>query len=299
MIRRPVYKRAIICAMFLAAGVLGFGLPVAAAPPVQNPQSGSVGVEGRIPTTPPKTGATITAPANGQSFTKLPITVTGLCPSKLLVKLFANNVFVGSTPCEKGSYSLQADLFSGRNDLVARVFDDFDQPGPDSNVVTVTFNDAQFNPFGFTLLTLSSNYATRGANPGQTLVWPISLGGGTGPYAISVDWGDGHAPDLLSQQFAGAFDIKHIYDSAGAYKVVVKATDKNGFSAYLQLVATANGAVTASATPAGSGSSAAVAPLSPITWIPAAATLPVTLVAFWLGRRYELAALRKHLESEE
>ena len=55
----------------------------------------------------------------------------------MLVKLFKNNVFAGSVQCEDGSYSIKTDLFVGTNELVARVYDDLDQPGPDSNVLTV------------------------------------------------------------------------------------------------------------------------------------------------------------------
>ncbi len=97
--------------------------------------SGSIGIQGTISTAPPTRGATIAVPSNGAVFTTTPITVSGLCPSSVLVKLFANNVFVGSTFCVNGSYSLQIDLFSGQNDLVARVYDALDQTGPDSNLV--------------------------------------------------------------------------------------------------------------------------------------------------------------------
>jgi hypothetical protein len=266
----------------------------AAAPPPQNPQNGSVGIQGKIPSAPPTQGATITTPTNGQAFNRTPITIAGLCPKGLLVKVFSNNVFVGSVQCETGSYSLQIDLFSGDNDLVARVYDAFDQPGPDSNIVKVRFNDSQFNPFGYSLLSLTSSYAQRGANPGETLTWPIILSGGTGPYAISVDWGDNKAPDLISREFTGTFDLKHVYDSAGVYRVIVKATDKNGLTAYLQLVAIANGAITSNA--AGHDDNKQTI-ITRVMWLPAAISLLLVFAAFWLGRRYELAAIRKRLEN--
>lgn len=270
----------------------------AAAPPANNPQSSSVGLQGKVPSAPPTQGATITTPTNGQSFTRTPISMNGLCPSGLLVKVFANNVFVGSVMCVGGSYSIQIDLFDGRNDLVARVFDALDQPGPDSNIVSVTYINDQFRGTGVPMLALTSNYARRGANPGQTLTWPIIMSGGTGPYAISIDWGDNKPDTLISQQFAGTFDISHIYDTAGVYNIVVRATDKNGDTAYLQLVGEANGAVTQANTGGAAGSDNTTVPVK-VLWIPAAASVPLIVVSFWLGRRYELTSLRKHLESLE
>lgn len=264
---------------------------------IDNPQSGAVGVEGKIPSKPPTQGATITTPTNGQNFVRNPITVGGLCPKGLLVKIFTNNVFVGAVQCETGSYSIQVDLFAGQNDLVARVFDSFDQPGPDSNIVRVNFNDAQFNPFNTALLSLTSPYAERGANPGSILAWPVILTGGTGPYAISVDWGDNKAPDLISQQFTGTIDLKHVYDSAGVYRVIIKATDKNGLTAYLQVIAVANGAITSKAPGQAKDNKQAV--ITRVLWAPAALSIVLIFVSFWLGTRYELASIRKHLEQRD
>jgi hypothetical protein len=271
----------------------------AAAPAPQNPKDGASGLQGRVQTPAPTSAATIATPSNGQAFSKMPITINGLCTSGLLVKLFANNIFIGSALCINGSYSLQADLFDGRNDLVARQFDALDQPGPDSNTVTVTYNNSAFENLNVPQLTLTSIYARKGADPGATLLWPITISGGTGPYAISVDWGDGKGQSLYSQSFAGTFNIDHIYQSAGQYVVIVKATDKNGLTAYLQLVGQANGS-------GGSGASGSaskdggtnVITIIKVLWIPAALMIPLILLSFWLGRRYELSALRKHLESE-
>lgn len=265
----------------------------AAAPAAENPQSGSMGVSGVIGSAPPTQGATITTPTNGQNFTNIPIRVAGLCPNGLLVKVFSNNVFMGSVTCVNGSYSIQIDLFSGRNDLVARVYDALDQAGPDSNIVRIEFNDQQFNPDGGQLLSLTSDFARRGANPKQTLVWPIILSGGTGPYAISIDWGDNKPTDLVSRQFPGSFDISHIYDQAGIYTITIKAVDKNGLTAYLQLVGIANGALTSN-TPT-TDDEPTIITVTKVIWLPAALLLPLILIAFWLGRKYELSSLKKHL----
>ena len=258
-----------------------------------NPQGSATGFEGTVAGPPPATGATISVPGNGQTVSSTPITVSGLCASGLLVKIFSNNVFVGSTLCQNNSFSLKVDLFSGANDIVARVYDSLDQAGPDSSVVRVTFNDAQFAEFG-SRVTLTSNFARKGAAPGATLSWPIALAGGRAPYAISVDWGDGKTADLFTRSFAETFDISHIYDSAGVYNVVVKATDANGVSAFLQLVGVGTGQVTGGAA-AGSKGNTTITKIQ-ILWWPLLATLPLLGVAFWLGKRHELFTIRKRLE---
>jgi hypothetical protein len=279
----------LVCSSLVTAPVF------AGAPLPPNPQDGSAGLQGTVPTPPPKIAATIVVPSNGASFNRLPITVSGLCTSDLLVKVFANNVFVGSALCINGSYSLQVDLFEGQNDLVARIFDALDQPGPDSNIVTVTYRNDQFSNTGGSLLTLSSIYARRGANPGEQLNWPIIISGGTGPYAISVDWGDNKPASLQSEPFAGNINISHTYDTAGTYVVIVRGTDKNGQTAFLQLVGQANGAVTQS----DDKSNGLIATRTAIIWIPAAISIPLIISSFWLGRRYELSELRKRLQQQE
>ena len=267
--------------------------PVSAGPFPPQSGSGSIGIQGEISTAPPTRGATIAVPSNGAVFTSVPITVSGLCPTSLLVKIFSNNVFVGSVFCANGSYSVQVDLFSGQNQLVARVYDSLDQAGPDSNIVTVTFNDAQFAQFG-THVELTSNFAERGAPPNQELDWPIIISGGNAPYAISVDWGDGSPTDLMSQAAPGEFTIKHTYKSSGIYKVIVKATDKNNGEAFLQLVAVATGSAQNNSKGSGGNSLIKIE----VLWWPALVMLPLIVAAFWVGRRHELYTLRKQLEKE-
>ena len=282
--------------------VLSFALLVSVVGPASalgssNPnQSSATGVQGTISSPPPQTAATIVTPVSGRVFTSVPVTVSGLCTTGLLVKVFSNNIFVGSVQCVGGSYSLQIDLFSGQNDIISRVYDALDQAGPDSSAVTVTFQDGQFAAFG-QRISLSSTLAKLGANVGSNLSWPIILSGGTGPYAISVDWGDSSAASLQSQPFAGTFTISHTYEAAGIYRVIVKATDSTGAAAFLQLVGVGNGPVTQSTTGSGNSSSSSGTTTRYIWW-PVLAMLPIILAAFWVGKRYELAAIHKQIERQ-
>ena len=277
--------------------VLGATGSVTALGSSQNPQSGSTGVQGEVLAPPPSTAPSITIPSNGQVFNSVPITVSGLCSGNYMVKVFSNGVFVGSAICVNGSFSLQIDLFSGKNDLITYQYDSLDQQSPPSATTTVTFNDAQYSSVGSHVM-LTSDYARRGANPGQTLTWPISISGGSEPYALSVDWGDGKPAELISQPYPGTVNIQHVYDSAGTYAVIIKATDQNGEVAYLQVVGIANGNATQSSGAGGNGTGKTTTTITKILWWPSVILLILAIIAFWLGRRYELLALRKRIEEQ-
>ena len=294
----------VIIAFVLAAFFLVLGANPANAQSSSDPvQSGSVGLTGTISAPPPTQGATISVPSAGQSFTDVPIPVRGLCPNGLLVKLFKNNVFAGSVECTNGSFELNIDLFTGTNELVARVYDALDQPGPDSNVVKVEFVDNRIG--AGTRVSVTSNFAKRGANPNETLTWPIVISGGVGPYAISVDWGDGTPADLLSEPFPGALDVSHIYKAAGVYNIVIKVSDNTGAAAFLQVVGIANGPLSqtnADGSPIGTKDDNTLligSGKTQIVWWPATITLPFIVSTFWIGKRYILNMIKKRIERGE
>lgn len=282
--------------------LLGFSGRVSAITPLPTPapQPGSYGLEATKRQPPPTEGATITTPGNGASFSTSPITVNGICPKGLLVQVFNNSVLVGAVMCTNGSFTMQVSLFAGANELSAIVYDDLDQAGPTSAIVTVNYTDTRFTAFG-ALVTLTSSYGRRSAAAGSPLSWPLQLSGGAGPYAFSIDWGDGSKPELKSQALAGLVTISHIYKKAGIYQVNIKVTDVNGVSAFLQVIAVANGKVdgTTSGT-AGSGTSdqSTKTPPPQILWIPTAVSLILLVPSYWLGRRSQMISIRNKMLKE-
>jgi hypothetical protein len=262
-------------------------------------QDGGVGLEGKISSPPPTSAPSISTPTNGQVFTTLPVTVRGVCSGDLLVKLFKNNVFSGSAVCQSGSYSIQIDLFSARNDLVARHYDALDQAGPDSNTVGVIFNDSTSRIDIAARVSMTSNYARKGANPNQLLSWPIIISGGTPPYAVVVDWGDGTTNDLYTITVPGEFSVKHKFDSSGSYRALIKASDKNGSLSFLQLNAIANGESKDGNVAGASADKTIVAGKTKILWQPVAIAIPLVLITFWLGKKYEIIRVKRKLERGE
>ncbi len=278
---------------YLLFGLAELGLAQSSSPE----QDGSVGLSGQISAPPPTSGASISFPTNNQDFSNsnMPVTVTGICPSGLLVKLFKNDVFAGSTICKNSSFSIQIDLFVGSNKLIAHVYDDLDQAGPVSNTVTVLYNPSQVG--APPRVSLTSNYAKRGVNPNSKLEWPIILSGGSGPYALSVDWGDGSEPVLFSESFAGTLNLDHSYKKPGVYNVIIKAVDQNGSVAFLQVVAIVNGPV--SQTDSEGQTKTEVISQTKIIWWPALLLIPFLISTFWLGKRHMLYVMKRRILNGE
>lgn len=264
--------------------------------PTPNPGNDGIGMQGRIQQPPPTEAPTISIPAEGQGFAEIPITVTGLCTDGLLVRIFKNNVFGGAVMCDGGSYTLEIDLFPGPNELYARQYDDLDQASPESNHRNVTYAiDVPTVPGApdqvAQRITLTSNFARRGVDPGQELVWPMTISGGRGPYAVSINWGDGKE-ELLTRPAAGTWDIKHVYDKPGVYKLIVKATDADGQSAFLQVVAIVNGGTST----ASAESTGPTVIKTKVLWQPALIIFPLLLSSFWLGKKYQLKRVRYRMK---
>lgn len=286
--RRRLLNRGIFAAVVIASFMSFLGPDRAFA---VTEDTRAVGLQAEIPANPPTVPATITVPSNGQRFTALPINVSGLCSGEVLVKLFKNGVFAGSAQCNNGTYTITIDLFNSQNDLIARVYDALDQTGPDSATITVYFDQGGFNSSG-PRISLTSAFAKRGANPKQTINWPINLSGGTGPYAISVDWGDGNT-QLISRSNPGEFNLSHQYSSPSTNTIIIKATDANGASAFLQVVGVANGALAQDNQ--GDSSSTQSAKVV-IMWWPVAVAFVLVIVSFWLGGSYRVEGLRRQAE---
>ena len=262
--------------------------------PIPEPIPGSYGLAATKTQEAPTTAATITTPGNGASFSSSPITVSGICTTDLLVQVYNNGVMVGSAMCTGNSFSLQVSLFAGTNELTAIMYDDLEQGGPTSNIVTVNYTDSNIGAFG-QLITLTSSYGRRSAPSGSELTWPLQLTGGTGPYAFSIDWGDGSAAELKSQSLAGVVAIAHTYKRAGIFQVNIRVTDANGVSAFLQVTAVSSGKVDG----VGEGApDTSAATKVEVLWVPALITFLLLLPTFWLGRRSMMVSIHNKMLKE-
>lgn len=310
--RRSIFEHPLFIFIVLCVGVFLAGWTLKA-------NGANVLVTAQVHAPPVTDPAVITSPMGGQHFKSIPITVSGTCPSgAAYVEIFRNNLMGGSALCDgSGNFQLQVSLYSGRNDLTAHVFNITDDEGPVSSVVTVYYdapnppppktNNSSGSGAGssgggtaiVSPLSLTTAFLYKGYYIGQQVDWPLRITGGTAPYALNVNWGDGNS-DVISRGAAGDFKINHSYSAEGGYKnsytIKVSAADSAGQKSFLQFFVIVNSQVTAG--PTGNIFSKPTPSLgSNHNWLwlawPAYLVVFVMLISYWLGEREELIALRK------
>jgi hypothetical protein len=258
--------------------------------------------------------AGISSPVDGQHFSAVPVPVSGSCPlNAAYVEIFSNGVMKGAAICDGDSnFNLSVNLFAGSNNLTAHVFNITDDEGPVSAGVTVYYDvpapPAQTGgqpastpastPAAASPLQLYTEFVYKGYYVGEEVQWPFRISGGSSPYTITIDWGDGVTSKQV-QKTAGDFDITHIYERSGgekgAFTIKVSATDSGGFSdsqQFFVIVLGRQGAVTSgnifSKPPPNLGNSGWLW----IAW-PAYLVVLIMTFSFWLGEREELLLLKK------
>ncbi|MDL2341759.1 MAG: hypothetical protein QFB87_01625 [Patescibacteria group bacterium] len=301
--------------------------------------SASYVVTASLPGPAPATAATISAPTNNAHFKTATITVSGSCPLNTYVEISRNGVASGVALCSAaGDYSLQISLFNGANALQAQVYSQTDVPGPASPVVTVYFDPpltTNPNPTGNPATTgsgattpagnaantspavsngtvsgapaeplvLKSQFRYLGHYTGQTTNYQFVVEGGTAPYALSIDWGDG-TQKQITVTANGAFAVSHTYQKAGgyhgSYRIKATVVDGAGNQAILQLLAIINDPPTVPF-PGSTGSTGGgtytdtigqyIQGLLKYIW-PTYGVTVLMLASFWLGEWRELKILR-------
>jgi len=293
-------------------------------------------VHASVPGPPPSQPATIDEPHDGDVFTTSPITVSGSCPVNTYESLYRNGAFSGVAQCDAaGHYELSTSLFPGTNQLQVRDYSQTDVGGPLSNIVTVqynppvppkapdssgtggtpsTTNTSGPNVYGEPLI-FKTNFVYEGHYVDTVTTWQLDIEGGTAPYAISVEWGDGQH-SLLSRPKAGTFTVQHTYTKPGSgyrgsYVTKFSASDSDGAQTILQLLAIVNnppsalflnnanghgaagGSTSGSAGGSGENVRSYVLTLMKFIW-PTYGVAVLLVISFWLGEQREYLRLKSH-----
>lgn len=214
--------------------------------------SGNVNVTGNVTGSPaPTFKPTILSPKPGVTNTQK-TTVDGTCSPNLLVKVFRNNIFAGEVYCSAaGRFSVVITLFSGRNDLKVINYDQYDQAGPESDVVNVMYQpiSSGVNQQKPTNILVEADYYLRQVSTGEDVFWTLTVTGGSPPYDIYIDWGDGKV-DKDKLDIVGQRIITHSYAQSGKYNVLITVNDSSKASSVLQVTVLVTGKLTA---PVGTG----------------------------------------------
>ncbi len=257
--------------------------------------------------------AVINRPADGLHFTAVPIIVSGTCPANAAyVEIFRNNVMGGSAICSgSGTFELQTDLFTGLNKLEAHVFNITDDEGPVSVPINVYYDPPPIPQPGLQTsgqspsskkvqpLQLQTAFIYKGYYVGQEVQWPLQISGGSAPYALNVDWGDGNN-SIISRKDDGQFIINHTYKSPGgfhgSYKIKIQASDSDGNYSYLEFFVI----ITSKATIGISNNIYSKGPptlggLHQWVWLawPVYVSVFLMVIAYKLGEREQLLLLRR------
>ena len=285
--------------IILAVGVIltSFSVSTFAADP--GPQAGSVGLTGIVPASPPKIAATINTPSNQQHFNTSPITLSGTCPTGILVEIYENNIFAGSTPCNSnGTYSIDINLLYGQNSIVAQVYDVLNQSGPISQPVTIFYDATQLQSaslsslnFSGSQLLLSTNAVYRGAFPNQAITLPITVLGGTPPYAVNINWGDS-TNKVIAQNNNTTFNVSHSYQKPGTYKITLQGSDSQQQVAFLTVAAIINGQPTVLAANSALTGVSKTSEMKLLVLWPLYAIVATLVAGFWIGEQREKKILK-------
>lgn len=156
------------------------------------------------------------------------------------------------------------------------------EPAPQPTVHPC-FDTSKTDTVNPTSPTIIASCIIRSIFTGDTIELPIRVMGGTAPYALSIDWGDG-INDLKTVLNSDSHNYQHSYKTAGIINLSLKTTDAKGLTSFLQTVVQING------TPAGNGNSSGIGSIvsglgslwteAPVPLYVAAVTL---VLGFWVG----------------
>jgi hypothetical protein len=246
--------------LLVVAGITIFSLPA------EKTNAETLDVSATVNAPPPSSPATITSPTSLQHFNTPRALTLGNCGDGAYVVLFRNNQPSGSAACTGGSFSLQTDLSSGSNLLLAKNYNITNNEGPLASPITVYYDvpseapPSPIDPLNQGISSLDEAFRANGLSssdkpaaapekalfilhhpegyrtykPGETWKGTLRILEGVAPYALSVNWGDGTV--LRHQQGdSQEFIIGHAYQKPGVYHPILFAEDQQGHEAMLQL----------------------------------------------------------------
>ncbi len=207
--------------------------------------SDQIAVSASVAAVMPTTAPVITLPANNSTTNFGAVTVSGTCPTSnlpIIIGVFDGSNLIGSAQCTGGkTFSLPVMLGYGTHRLTAAVFSATGQRGSTSVPVTITVMPPpvlsrveQLSELSPLRIVVRDTFVTLQAN-GQA-VWQGNIEGGSTPYRVQVDWGDGTSSEYtVGDQTQQSYS--HHYTYVHAYTITVQVKDAAGQATMLQSAA--------------------------------------------------------------
>jgi len=296
--------------------IVGFFL-FASSSLVSSLTSGQVTVGVIVPGKAPTVGAVITSPLDGTIYKDYNVVkISGTCSPESFVVVKDNNITAGSTNCTiAGIFVMDIQLSNGNNVLGALNYDNLNQVGPSTPLVTVRLEKpVTVAPVEVIMPTLPSNPSTIPGlqpaqsdcddyNPGNLVtggephvavvcvprlfmpkidqVMGILVWGGAPPYALRIDFSDGKGDTLVSISKPGYITRPFHYEFPGTYKIDFKLTDNKGSSAVVQTAVQASGVPVSGSAGSDESGTGATLPDDVLNSNPAAKMIKEVLQSSW------------------
>lgn len=216
-----------------------------------------------ITTAAPLNAAVIITPATGTTVYKSDITVTGTCDfvaPYTVISIYNNGAtFLGSAQCQpSGTFSVVITLTPGLNLLTARTNNVGGEYGPVSNEVEVTYiapppavttdpkkpgsRSSKPKPIDSdSSLVIRSRKPYVTYNLSEPAEWIGSFAGGTPPYTVWVNWGDGSKTVKYNNIGLQEYTFRHQYSEMKPFHMTIRVTDAEGNSRKYTFAAIAPG----------------------------------------------------------
>jgi hypothetical protein len=319
---------ALLLILAMAGAILTLGLATIQTNALSSSQSVTVTatVNGHAPTV----GAIITSPADQTKTNVQQQDVSGTCPTGTYVAVYHQGTSAGSTTCtDTGTFTVTVQLSPGVNMLQAQDYDINNQPGPTTDPISVEyipppqptapvqpsvtidktiiplavpkpvdnpcFNDPQQQTPLKNQVSLTVSCMTKDVYIGQPVYVPVSINGGSPPYALTIDWGDDSADDLHSFSSPGNYIVDHVFRTPQIKKLSLRVADANGTTYAIQTVVQVNGSST---TTNNTSPVTQLADTTKSSWldstIPIYGGLAILVFGFWIGDIFQRLIRARH-----
>jgi hypothetical protein len=235
--------------VFTLAGVAMWGLGSLASATAQS----LFNVTGTLATPVPSVAAIISTPSSGAIVTASPTVVAGNCPvvsPQVVVAIDVDGTRAGSSICDANNdFSVPVTLAPGAHKLVAHTFTITGGSGPDSDGLPITYSSekpvavnthhsrvtlassVKMTPKQTTMqsgtviaATADTPFSYLGAS--KAITWAGSITGGTAPYHVIADWGDGSQDEYGVS--AGHQALAHSYPNVQSRNLTLFIMDAAG-----------------------------------------------------------------------